>query len=89
MSWEKGLRGALVNKNGHGFPNSLPLGDEVTLCVEVLVSVMAMGLGDGYAGQNSGGSNRCGLHGEAFKCDVLNVWVYARASRRVSCFEAV
>lgn len=73
MSREKGLRGALVNKNGHGFPNGLPFGDEVTLCVQVLVSMVAMGLGDGYASQNSGGSNRCGLHGESLKCVVLTV----------------
>ncbi len=71
--WEEGLGGALVNENGHSFPDSLPLGDQVTLGVEVMVAVVAVGLGTGDASQNGGGSsNRYRLHDDCW------LWGYIR-----------
>lgn len=55
MGWVDGLRCALVDKDGHGLPDGLPFGDELTLCVVVLVmAVMAVRLGNGHASQNGG-----------------------------------
>ena len=63
MGWVQGLSGAFVNENRHGFPDSLPLRDEITLGVEVLVAMVARGLSTGEAGQEgSSGSNRYRLH---------------------------
>lgn len=61
MGWVDGLGCALVDKEGHGLPDGLPFGDEVTLgMVELVMSVMAMRLGNGDTSQHSGsGSGIC------------------------------
>jgi hypothetical protein len=65
VSRVNGLRGALVYEHCYGLPDGLPLGHEIALCVQVLVPVVPMRLGDREAGQESGGCGyRNGFHGD-------------------------
>lgn len=55
MGWIDGLGCALVDEDGDSLPDGLPFGDELTLCMVVLVMSVAMRLGSGHASQNGGG----------------------------------